>query len=90
MDRVIPDGKIVLMMLAMAALVYFASYNFVRSRPPQRHVSTMRTLVPLVLGTATGWLLYRLHVSPYVIIALAIIGSIVSAFIERRRAQPVS
>ncbi|HXW51174.1 MAG TPA: hypothetical protein VEJ41_04225 [Candidatus Acidoferrales bacterium] len=94
-DRVIGDGKVVLGMIALAALVYYAVYNFAlnfdKPRPPRTRISLTKSLVMLVLGFGTALLLVGvLHVQPLWLIAIALIGSVVSSFIERKRARPVT
>ncbi|GEM_PF-4565670 len=95
MDRVISDGEVVLGMLAFAALIYSGAYNFVsnsgKPRPPRTRASIIKGLATLVVGFAVAlMLLYVLHVPLLWVVALAFIGSVVSSFIERKKAQPVN
>ncbi len=90
MERIIADDKVVVMMIAFAALVYFTAYSFMKPRPAQSASKKIRAIVVLLLGFATGWLLYMLHVSSYVIIAIAVIAVVVGAFLERKKVRPVT
>ncbi len=89
----IADGKVVLELLAAAAYVYLIASIFVsRKLQPKKKPSAQQIVISLAwlaCGLVVAVLLiYVWHMSPYVVTAIAIIGSLVSVFIERKRALP--